>query len=65
MTEQEVNTKAAILARLRQRQEGMAWDAKRMEVAIRIKTLRDGGFTNKEIIDVKKANQVDELTKEA
>ena len=61
----DVNTKAAILARLRQRQEGTVWDAKRMRIAIKIKTLRDGGFTNKEIIDIKKADQVDALTKEA
>lgn len=42
----------------------MNWDATRMKIAIQIKTLRSGGFDNSEIIDVKKADLVDELAKE-
>jgi len=41
----------------------MTWDATRMRRAIQIRVLRDGGFTNSEIIDAKKADLVDELTK--
>ena len=41
----------------------MTWAAKKMKIAIQIKTLRDAGFSNSEIIDVKKADLVDELVK--
>ena len=43
----------------------MIWDATRMKIAIQIRTLRNGGFNNSEIIDAKKADLVDELVKEA
>jgi len=42
----------------------MGWDATRMKIAIQIKILRDGSFTNSDIIDAAKADLVDELVKE-
>jgi len=42
----------------------MVWDAKRMEIAVKIKTLRDAGFSNRDIIEVKQAGLVEELVGE-
>lgn len=41
----------------------MAWGMEHMATAVKIKTLRDAGFSNRDIIEAKKADLVDELTK--
>lgn len=40
------------------------WSTERMKAAIQIKVLRDAGFSNKDIIEAKKAGLIEELVSE-